>query len=98
MTQDKQMKYKITISEGCTAFYTEINGKFVGGEDPRYDFTEKEIDELIDYLCERFKEERKQCTVQLDDLIKCFQPDSWHYDDESCDQCGDTVSTQTWEL
>ncbi len=77
------MKYKITISEGCTAFYTEINGKFVGGEDPRYDF---------------FKEERKQCTVQLDDLIKCFQPDSWHYDDESCDQCGDTVSTQTWEL
>jgi hypothetical protein len=92
------MKYKITISEGCTAFYTEINGKIVGGEDPRYSFTEKETDELIDYLCEKFKEEYKQGTVQLDDLIKCFQPDSWHYDDESCDQCGDNVSSQTWEL
>jgi hypothetical protein len=72
------MKYKITISEGCTAFCTEINGKVVGGEDPRYSFTEEKIDELIDYLCERFKEERKQGTVLLDDLIKCFQPDSWH--------------------
>jgi polyhydroxyalkanoate synthesis regulator phasin len=92
------MKYKITISEGCTAFCTEINGKVVGGEDPRYSFTEEKIDELIDYLCERFKEERKQGTVLLDDLIKCFQPDSWHYDEEFCDQCGDTVSSQTWEV
>jgi hypothetical protein len=92
------MKYKITISEGCRAFYTKINDKVVGGEDARYSFPEEEIDELIDYLCERFKEERKQGTVLLDDLIKCFQPDSCHYDDKSCDQCGDTVSSQTWEL
>lgn len=92
------MKYKITISEGCTAFYTEINDKIVGGEYEPTRFPEEEIDELIDYLCERFKEEYKQGTVQLDDLIKCFQPDSWHHDTESCEQCGDTVSTETWEL
>jgi hypothetical protein len=92
------VKYKITISEGCTAFYTEINEKIVGGEYEPTCFADEEIDELIDYLCERFKEERKQGTVLLDDLIKCFQADSWHYDDESCDQCGDTVSTKTWEL
>jgi hypothetical protein len=92
------VKYKITISEGCTAFYTEINEKIVGGEYEPTCFSDEEIDELIDYLCERFKEERKQGTVLLDDLIKCFQPDSWHYDDESCDQCGDTVSSQTWEV
>jgi hypothetical protein len=92
------MKYKITISEGCTAFYTEINAKFVGGEDPRYNFLEEEIDELIDYLCERFKEERKQGTVLLDDLIKCFQPDNWETDEHDCEQCGDSVHRRYWEL
>jgi hypothetical protein len=92
------VKYKITISEGCTAFYTEINGKFVGGEDPRYDFTEKEIDELIDYLCEQFKKELKQHTVSLNDLIQCFQPDNWETEDESCDQCGDSVHRKHWEF
>jgi hypothetical protein len=92
------VKYKITISEGCTAFYTEINGKFVGGEDPRYDFTEKEIDELIDYLCEQFKKELKQHTVSLNDLIQCFQPDNWETDEHDCEQCGDSVHRRYWEL
>jgi hypothetical protein len=92
------MKYKVTISEGCTAFYTEINGKFVGGEDPRYDFTEKEIDELIDYLCEQFKKELKQHTVSLNDLIQCFQPDNWETDEHDCEQCGDSVHRRYWEL
>jgi hypothetical protein len=89
-------KYKIIKSEGCTSFGTTVNGQNVYGEfEP---MCESQINEFVDYLCERFKEERKMCTVQLDDLIKCFQPDSWHYDDEPCDQCGDTVSSQTWEL
>jgi hypothetical protein len=92
------MKYKITISEGCTAFYTEINGKIVGDEYEPNRFPDEEIDELVDYLCIKFKEGLKESTVQLDDLIKCFQPDSWHHDSTSCDQCGDSVSATTWEL
>ena len=91
-------KYTITISEGCTAFYTEINGKTLGGEYEPTSFPDDEIDELVDYLCEKFKQSLKESTVQLDDLIRCFQPDSWHYDDRSCDCCGDTVSTRTWHI
>lgn len=89
-------KYTITISEGCTAFYTEINGKIVGGSYEPECFSDNEVDELVDYLCKRFKQGLKDSTVQLDDLIKCFQPDDWSHDSNSCDQCGDSVSTTTW--
>ena len=91
----KQPKYTITISEGCTAFFTEINDKIVGGEYEPTRFPDVEIDELVDYLFQEFKKGLKESTVQLNDLIRCFQPDSWESSD-SCDQCGDSVYTQTW--
>jgi len=91
----KQPKYTITISEGCTAFFTEINDKIVGGEYEPTRFPDEEIDELVDYLFQEFKKGLKESTVQLNDLIRCFQPDSWESSD-SCDQCGDSVYTQTW--
>ena len=31
------MKYKITISEGCTAFYTEINEKIRKNRKPNHE-------------------------------------------------------------
>ena len=93
-----EKKYKITISEGCTAFYTEINGKIVGGEYEPTRFDDAETDELVDYLCERFKEELKGSYVQLNDLIECFQPDNWESDEDSCEQCGDTVHRRYWEF
>jgi hypothetical protein len=89
-------KYNITISEGCTAFFTEINNKIVGGEYEPSRFPDEEIDELVDYLCEEFKKSLKESTVNLNDLIRCFQPDSWESSSEPCDQCGDSVYTQTW--
>lgn len=92
------MKYKVTISEGCTAFYTEINGKIVGGEYEPTCLTNEEIDDFIDYLCEQFKKELRQSTVSLNDLIQCFQPDSWESDKNSCEQCGDTVHRKDWEF
>jgi hypothetical protein len=92
------MKYKITISEGCTAFYTEINEKIVGGEYEPTCLTDAETDEFVDYLCEQFKKELKQHTVSLNDLIQCFQPDNWETEDESCDQCGDSVHRKHWEF
>lgn len=89
-------KYNIIISEGCTAYGTEVNKKLVYGEyDP---MTQEEIDELVDYLCEKFKEELRESTVQLNDLIRCFQYDNAEYDSESCDQCGDLVTRIIWNL
>jgi hypothetical protein len=88
-----ELKYKVVISEGCRAFYTEINGKLLSE-----DISNQEIDEFIDYLCSKFKKEYKESTVSLDDLIKCFQPDNWESDEDSCDQCGDTVHRNYWEF
>lgn len=90
-------KYNIEISEGCTAFYTSVNDKIYGGEDGD-GMTWKDVDDLVDYLCAKFKSELRESTVQLDDLIKCFQPENTEYDDYSCDQCGDTVSRTIWKL
>ena len=92
------MKYDIIISEGCTAFYTSINGKVIGDEYEPTRFPDNEVDELVDYLCAKFKEELRQSTVLLNDLIQCFQPDECSYDSEPCDQCGDSVNTRTWKL
>jgi hypothetical protein len=92
------MKYQITISEGCTAFYTEINEKIVGCEYEPTRFNDAETDELIDYLCEQFKKELRLSTVSLNDLIQCFQPNDWETEEDSCDQCGDTVYRRHWKL
>jgi hypothetical protein len=87
------MRYKITISEGCTAFYTTINEKIIDD-----DFTLEEADEIIDYLCEQFKKKYRQKAVQLNDLVRCFQSAEWDCEEDSCEQCGDTVVRETWEL
>lgn len=91
-------KYKVIISEGCTAFYTEINEKIIGGEYEPTRMSDEEVDEFVDYLCEKFKQDLKEGTVIMDDLIKCFQYDETEYDDYSCEQCGDTVSRTIWNL
>lgn len=88
------MKYKVEIGQGCTSFYTEINGKGLGGE---YNvMTNEEVDEFIDYLCQKFKEEYRNSTVSLDDLIRCFQSDSYESDKHPCETCGDTFSKEIW--
>ena len=89
-------KYEIIKSEGCLSFGTTVNGKDMYGEyNP---MTPAEIMELVDYLCEKFKEQLKNNTVSIDDLIECFQYDDSETEDDSCDTCGDSVSTTTWRL
>ena len=89
-------KYKIDKSEGCTAYGTTVNGQDVYGEfEP---MNASQIDELVDYLCERFKEKLKRSTVQIDDLIACFQYDSYETEDSYCEQCGDSVTQTTWNI
>ena len=80
------------MSEGCTAFYTAINDRLDG------EMSEDEVDDFVDYLCEKFKQDLRNSTVSLNDLIKCFQPDNWESDDNGCDQCGDTVHRTFWEF
>jgi hypothetical protein len=91
-------KYNIIISEGCTAFYTDVNGKTVGGSYEPTRLTEKEETELIDYLLSKVKEGIVENTISLDSLIGLFQPDDYEMDSDSCEQCGDTVSRTIYNI
>ena len=85
-------KYKIVETTGCTAFDFSINDKSIS------DYTEEELDEILDYLFIKIKNSLKENTILFNDVVKLFQADDWEYDSEPCSQCGDTVSTETWNI
>ena len=91
-------KYNIVISEGCTAFYTEVNGKIVGGSYEPTRLSEEEENELVDYLLLKVKEGISESTIDLNQLIGLFQYDESEYDDRVCDQCGDTVTRTIYNI
>jgi hypothetical protein len=85
-------KYKIVETTGCTAFNFSINDKTIS------DYTKEELDEILDYLFVKVKEGINENTILFQDVVKLFQPDDWEHDPNVCEQCGDTVSTETWNI
>ena len=89
-------KYNIIKSEGCRSWGTTVNGQDIYGEyNP---MTPEQIDEFIDYLFVKFKEELNNGCVRIDDLIACFQYDECETEDGYCETCGDSVTETTWNL
>ena len=80
---------KIVISEGCTAFYTSIDG---------VDSNDVSLPETLDYILAKAKEGILDGTIQLDSLIRIFQYSDYEHDDYVCDSCGDTVNRTIWEI
>lgn len=79
---------KIVKSSGCTAFYTEVDGKELG------DLTEEEQAKLLERLLKIHNLHGMSHTINL--LL-----DHMDYDSEKggqCDQCGDTVHRQIYDL
>ena len=87
-----QTKYKFVETDGCVAFDFSVNDKHVR------DMTEEEYNEMLDYLFVKIKENINEQTIRFRDLVSLFQYDEYVCDPESCDQCGDTVSTTTWNI
>jgi len=87
-----QTRYKFVEVDGCTAFDFSVNDKQVG------DMSEEEYNQMIDYLFVKIKENINEQTIRFRDLVSLFQYDEYVCDPESCDQCGDTVSTTTWNI
>jgi hypothetical protein len=85
-------KYKFEEVTGCTAFDFLVNGKSLS------DIPEIDQDEILDYLIIKIKEGIKENTIQLESVVQLFQYDDYEYDDHICGQCGDTVSTTTWNI
>lgn len=91
------MKYKIVISEGCVASGITFNDRDWHGEYEPTLMSESEKDEAVEYLLEKVREGLKDGSVLIHHLIELFCPDDTEYG-ETCDQCGDSVTTRTWEL
>jgi hypothetical protein len=83
---------KIEITQGCTAY-----GITFDGERLEYLSLEQQ-DKIKKYLLEKlsFAIDRGECT--LEQLIRCFQYDSYETSDYKCEQCGDYVSTEIYEI
>jgi hypothetical protein len=85
-------KYKFVETQGCTAFSFTINDQEIG------DIPKEKLKEIINYLCEKMKEGIDDGTVHFPDIVRSFQTSDWGSDKERCDQCGDTVSWEIWEI
>ena len=85
-------KYKIVETVGCTAFDFTVNSKSVS------EYTTEELNQILDYLFIKVKEGVKENTILFEDVVRLFQYDDWEHDSYVCEQCGDSVSTTTWNI
>lgn len=83
---------KFVKTEGCVAYGWSIDGKSLE------DFSKEEQDKIFNYLIAKLEEKWKIRDICLTDLVEVFHYDDYDYDPIACDQCGDNVSTTTWEI
>ena len=79
---------KIVKSQGCTAFYTDVDGKELN------DLSKKEKEDLLKRLIDIHKLNGIESTINM--LL-----DNIEYDFENgghCEQCGDNVHRQIYNL
>jgi hypothetical protein len=80
---------KIVKTEGCISHNITIDG---------VDLSEFGESKLSAYLFPKIKEGLDNGTVTIRSVIDLFQYDSYEYSDSSCETCGDSVTTTTWEI
>ena len=85
-------KYKFVETIGCTAFGFFVNEKDIS------ELSENEYNEMLDYIFLKVKEGLEQNAILFNDVIKLFQYDDYEHDPHICGQCGDSVSTITWNI
>lgn len=91
------MKYQVVISRGCVADAFTVNGKDWSGEYEPTLMTDAERSEFLDHVFLELRKGLDESTVLLEDLMHCLQYDDRTFS-ESCDQCGDSVETITWNI
>jgi len=85
-------KYKFVQTTGCTAFDFTVNDNSLS------DLPEKTQEEILDYLLIKLKERFKENNINLENIVELFHYDDYEYDNHVCEQCGDTVSSTTWNI
>jgi len=90
------VRYKVVKRVGCLSFGTSINDKEWSSDYEPVQMSDQEKEEFVDFLLKEFKRQLKDNTVSIDELIGCFQYDSWEQEEGYCETCGDSVSETTW--
>ena len=85
-------KYKFVETTGCTAFDFSANDKSFS------ELSEKEHNEMLEYLFLKIKEGIQEHAISTEDVVRLFQYDDYEHDPHVCGQCGDSVSTTTWNI
>lgn len=80
---------KITRTEGCTAYGMLIDG---------LPLEEYGVSKLFEYLSPKIRDGVVNNTISIDSIIDLFQYESFETDPNSCETCGDYVSTTTWDI
>jgi hypothetical protein len=88
----QKIKYKFVETTGCTAFDFTVNDKSLS------DISQSDQDEILEYLLLKIKDGIKDNTIQFQNVVQMFQYEDYEHDDHVCGQCGDTVSTTTWNI
>ena len=83
---------KIIKTEGCTAYGWSFDDKRLAEISP------EETEQIFTYLCSKFKERMLDGCLHITDLVEVFHYDDCENDGITCDQCGDSVTTTTWEI
>ena len=85
-------KYKFVETTGCTAFDFTVDDRSFS------ELSEQEYNDMLNYLFQKIKEGIGEQTILLENVIHLFQYDDYEHDPHVCDQCGDSVSTTTWNI
>jgi hypothetical protein len=84
---------KIVITEGCTAYNTTIDGVSLS------DLPKKYIEDvLLDKVLSELKKRVLQNNIDINSIIQLIEYDNYESSKEPCDQCGDHVTTTTWNI
>lgn len=83
---------KIIKTDGCTAYGWTFDGKDL------QEISAEEQEKIFDFLCLKFKEQMKDGCRSITDFVEVFFYDEFESDEYPCGQCGDYVSTTTWQF
>ena len=90
------MEYEVKIFTGCTSYGMTVNGKSWGGE---YNLmSDEEKEKFVNFLCDEFKRQLKENSVDIQDFVQCFGYEDSNWDSHPCETCGDTTSETIWKF
>ena len=96
--QQIDMKYKLNISNGCTAGgHLEVNGAAYSCEDKRYELSAEQRERFHNDLFAEIRRMFDDGEIGVNDLVELLHVEDTHYH-ENCDQCGDNMVTTYYEF